>query len=149
MMARPSVIPVGGEVVYREELPAVASSVPWARRQAREVLSWWQVPPRTIETLELLLTEIVTNAIRYGGSQQAGLSQAAGDDRVTVTLRHMTGELLIEVCDCNQIPPVLTESGDQAEGWRGLNIVNDLSRTWGYYDLPLAGKAVYCVVVYE
>lgn len=149
-MARPSAIPVGGKVVYREELPAVASSVPWARRQAREVLTWWRVPPPTIETSELLLTEIVTNAIRYGGgSQQAEPSRAASEDRVTVTLRYMTGELLIEVGDSNQIPPVLAEPRDQAEGWRGLNIVNDLSRTWGYYYLPLSGKAVYCVVTCE
>ena len=75
-MARPSTVPVDGEVVYREEFPAVPSSAPWARRQAREVLHSRRALPSAIETSELLLTEIVTNAIRYGGSQQVRLSIA-------------------------------------------------------------------------
>lgn len=148
-MARPSTVPVGGEVVYREELPALPSSAPWARRHAREVLHSWRALPTAIETSELLLTEIVTNAIRYGGSQQAAPPGAGGEDRITVTLRYMAGELLIEVSDSNQIPPVLAEPDNRAEGWRGLNIVNDLSLAWGYYHLPPSSKTVYCVVSYE
>lgn len=148
-MAWPSTVPVGGEVVYREEFLAVPSSVPWARQQVREVLRSWRALPNAIETSQLLLTEIVTNAIRYGGSQQAVPPGAAGEYRITVTLRHVAGELLIEVSDSNQIPPVLAEPDDRAEGWRGLNIVNDLSLAWGYYHLPPSSKAVYCVVAYE
>jgi two-component sensor histidine kinase len=127
------------------ELPAVPESVRMARRQGREVLHSWHLSADGIETLELLLSEIVTNAIRYGGTQRPFSANSNGRDRVRVVMRYVPDELVIEVSDSNQIPPVLGLADKTTPGWRGLNIVNDLSRKWGYYNVPPSGKTVYCM----
>jgi hypothetical protein len=145
-MTRLGRVRLPGELLDCQELPAVPESVRLARRRAREALYSWRLPPHGIDNSELLVSEIVTNAIRYGGSQRSRSSGSHEVDRITVVLRYMPDELTIEVSDSNQVPPVLSVPDISAPGWRGLNIINDLSRKWGYYNLPPSGKTVYCVV---
>jgi hypothetical protein len=145
-MTRLDRVRLPGELLYGMELPALPESVCMARRQGREVLRSWHLSADGIETSELLLSEIVTNAIRYGGTRWPRSSDSDGNDRVGVVIRYVPDELVIEVSDSNQIPPVLGLPANNSLGWRGLNIVNDLSRKWGYYKVPPSGKTVYCRV---
>ncbi|MFG2848509.1 ATP-binding protein [Kitasatospora sp. NPDC048296] len=39
------------------------NAVAWARRHTADVLRSWRVPPDTIETAKLIVSELVTNAI--------------------------------------------------------------------------------------
>ncbi|MEV7776938.1 ATP-binding protein [Kitasatospora sp. NPDC088351] len=41
------------------------NAVAWARRHAVDVLRRWRVPPDTIQTARLIVSELMTNAIRH------------------------------------------------------------------------------------
>jgi len=47
------------------ELDAKAEATPWARRHVRDVLSAWQVADERIDTAELAVCELVSNAVRH------------------------------------------------------------------------------------
>lgn len=74
-----------------------------------------------VDAAELLVSELVTNAIRYG---QAGV--------VHVTVTAASAAVRIEVvnpgCDTG---PVLGDPGDADEGGRGLFLVDALATRWG------------------
>src|SRR5450755_1879311 len=59
----------GGPVAY-VELAALPTTPFWARCQARTVLREWRMRPAVIETAELLVSELVTNAdeVHWPGS---------------------------------------------------------------------------------
>lgn len=72
---------------------------------------------------------------------------AASSAHVTLPLRHGNAQLIAEVADPGDRPPVADPvmSAD-AEGGRGLFIVGELSKTWDYCLLPTGGKVVWCVI---
>jgi anti-sigma regulatory factor (Ser/Thr protein kinase) len=74
----------------------------------------------------LLASELVTNSVRHSGSAVPG-----GLVTVTVTAR---GEgVRVEVADCGaRGVPVLGPAAVEAEGSRGLRLVEALARRWGY-----------------
>jgi hypothetical protein len=63
-----------------------------------------------------------------------------GVERISLILRYLAGRLIIEVSDPDPKPPVFAEADDDAEGGRGLMLVQALSKEWSYY-LPPAGKS--------
>ncbi|HEV2346612.1 MAG TPA: ATP-binding protein, partial [Actinocrinis sp.] len=79
----------------------------------------WELSALT-ETVELLVSELVTNAIQHAG----------GEIRLRLQ-RNETG-LLCEVCDRTRTPPELQELSATAERGRGILLVNELSRKWGH-----------------
>ncbi len=80
----------------------------------------------------LLTSELVTNAVRYGGTRAVLEAQMPG------------GALRVTVTDEN---PDLPEVGDApaltAEGGRGVLLVSTLAARWGVERLPTGGKAVW------
>jgi anti-sigma regulatory factor (Ser/Thr protein kinase) len=122
------------------ELDAKAETTPWARRHVRDVLRAWQVPDERIDTTELAVCELVSNAVQHVAPETPGA-------HVTLTLRHDAAQLIAEVADPSDRPPVAgaAMSGD-AEGGRGLFIVGEISKEWDYYLLPAGGKVVWCVI---
>ncbi|MEV0627771.1 ATP-binding protein [Nonomuraea wenchangensis] len=100
-------------------LPATASSVPRARRAARGLLAEWGPPSETGETAELLVSELVTNAIQH----------ARGP--VVLSMWARGGRLRCEVADADPRPPRPRHAGEQDEGSRGLELVEALADTWG------------------
>jgi two-component sensor histidine kinase len=74
----------------------------------------------------LLASEMVTNSLLYGGSAGPGeavmvaVAAWAAGVRVEVTGRKADGV------------PVLRRSDDEAEGSRGLRLVEELAARWGY-----------------
>ncbi|GAB7192215.1 hypothetical protein NUM3379_29240 [Kineococcus sp. NUM-3379] len=114
------------------DLPATLRAPAAARRAARTVLlAWGCTDPTTHDVVELVVTELVTNAVRYAdGSQPPRLHLEHGE------------ELLVAVSDGSSIPLVVHEFTDSAESGRGLGIVRSLAITWGIEDRG-PGKRVW------
>ena len=74
----------------------------------------------------LLASEMVTNSLRHGGSAGPG-------EAVTVTVVVWDAGVRVEVTGRKaESVPVLRPSDDEAEGGRGLRLVEDLAVRWGY-----------------
>jgi anti-sigma regulatory factor (Ser/Thr protein kinase) len=132
-------------------LVAMQSAPFWARRYTRWFLSSCQgVSTLTAETAELLVSELVTNSVRFSGDSapKLGPSGRVNAPLITLSLRHFSESLLIEVFDIDTNPPVLADAyGDDAEsGGRGLMLVDALSKEWSYFLSMGGGKVVYCVI---
>jgi anti-sigma regulatory factor (Ser/Thr protein kinase) len=121
----------------------------WARRYTRTFLdSCRGIGEDTARTAELLVSELVTNAVRFAGDPARTLrySERANASLISLSLRHFREALLIEVCDTVDTPPALSRPGDDAESGRGLVLVSALSKEWSYFFPPDGGKVVYCVI---
>ncbi|MDX6311311.1 MAG: hypothetical protein QOF44_775 [Streptomyces sp.] len=110
-------------------------SVARARELTRERLVSWGLEA-LVDTTELLVSELVTNALRHG----------KGDIRLRL-LRDRT--LVCEVWDDALVQPRRRRARDTDEGGRGLQLVTLLSSAWGsrrthrgktvWFELPLPG----------
>ena len=96
------------------------------------------------DSTELLVSELVTNAVKATAGQEA---QAA----VRLRLSSDNARVLIEVCDADPRPPAPKDLGEdgtpdpQEEGGRGLFLVAALSTRWDWYlTQEPAGKVVWC-----
>lgn len=138
--------PAPGETTGYVELAALPLTPFWARRHAHAVLGAWQVPPETIETAVLLVSELITNAVAATTAHAAAADDPATTGLIVQTLRRQPGRIVIEVSDSDPRPPVLTDAGTDAESGRGLMLVQALSKEWSYFFPPSGGKTVYCAI---
>ncbi|MER6406514.1 SpoIIE family protein phosphatase [Streptomyces viridosporus] len=116
-------------------LPREPRSVGRAREHARAQLLGWDLEP-LVDTTELLVSELVTNALRYG----------EGEIRLRLLLDRT---LVCEVWDAGLVQPRRRRARDTDEGGRGLQLVGLLSAAWGsrrtprgktvWFELPLPG----------
>ncbi|MER8231843.1 ATP-binding protein [Streptomyces sp. NPDC094049] len=90
-----------------------------ARRILRATLRHWQCAHVT-DTAELLLTELVTNALQHGDGPS-----------VAVRIHLRTRYLGVAVTDGSAAVPVPRRPGPDAENGRGLFLVDALSTSWG------------------
>lgn len=115
---------------YTINLPSVASSVPMARSITRQELA-----SRGLDALsdvaELLVTELVTNALRHADGSHIGLA---------LTYRH--GVFRCEVEDSDQALPLVCGAQGEEESGRGLLLVERLAARWGSR-LSRLGKIVW------
>ncbi|MFI1827353.1 SpoIIE family protein phosphatase [Streptomyces sp. NPDC020412] len=109
-------------------LPREPRSVGRARELSRALLVSWDLEP-LVDTVELLVSELVTNALRYG----------EGEIRLRL-LRDRT--LVCEVWDSGLVQPRRRRARDTDEGGRGLQLVGLLSAAWGSRRTP-RGKSVW------
>jgi len=93
------------------------TSVARARELAREQLLTWGLDG-LVDTTELLVSELVTNALRHG----------YGDIRLRLLL---DSTLVCEVWDSALMQPRRRRARDTDEGGRGLQLVAMLSQSWG------------------
>ncbi|MFI8518533.1 SpoIIE family protein phosphatase [Streptomyces sp. NPDC085481] len=99
-----------------------------ARRLARRALARWDLEELS-DSVELLISEVVTNAVRYAERP--------------VTLRLLRTDVLrCEVGDDSPQLPRQRRARDTDEGGRGLFLVNRLARRWGATRLS-GGKVVW------
>ncbi|MFB6634161.1 SpoIIE family protein phosphatase [Streptomyces sp. NPDC056362] len=126
LMARIQGLP--GEAVGDWQLPREPRSVGRARELARAQLAAWDLDA-LVDTVELLVSELVTNALRYG----------EGEIRLRL-LRDRT--LVCEVWDAGLVQPRRRRARDTDEGGRGLQLVGLLSSSWGSRRTP-RGKTVW------
>ncbi|MFI1165747.1 SpoIIE family protein phosphatase [Streptomyces sp. NPDC020801] len=100
-------------------LPARDDAPARARAQVSALLRQWHTRDDTRDNVLLLVSELVTNAVRF----------AAGP--ITVRLIRAGHGLLCEVGDTGNGRPRLSRGGLLDDGGRGLHIVHRLTARWG------------------
>lgn len=128
VLARLSGIPP--EDVAEWRLAPTPREVGRARRLVAERLRAWGLA-EAVETAVVLVSEIVTNAVRHTASRRLGLRLVR------------TETLLCEVTDEDHTLPALLGTDLGEEFGRGLRVVGGLAREWGASDAP-RGKTVWC-----
>ncbi|WP_327288992.1 ATP-binding SpoIIE family protein phosphatase [Streptomyces sp. NBC_01198] len=99
-----------------------------ARRLVRQALRRWDLEDQ-LDAAELLVSEIVTNAVRYAERP--------------ITLRLLRTDVLrCEVGDDAPLLPRMRHAAPEEEGGRGLYLVNRMAQRWGATRLG-AGKVVW------
>ncbi|MEU6442102.1 SpoIIE family protein phosphatase [Streptomyces sp. NPDC047046] len=126
LMARVQGLPA--ENVGDWTLPRDPQSVGKAREYTRERLAGWGLEALA-DTTELLVSELVTNALRYGD----------GEIRLRLLLDRT---LVCEVWDEGLVQPRRRRAKDTDEGGRGLQLVGLLAASWGSRRTP-HGKTVW------
>ncbi|WP_405966853.1 SpoIIE family protein phosphatase [Streptomyces sp. NBC_00015] len=126
LMARTRRLPA--ERVADWELPADPAAVAEARKTASRRLAEWGLAELSFTT-ELVVSELVTNAIRY----------ATGPIRLRL-IRERT--LVCEVFDGSTTAPHLRHPRATDEGGRGLLLVSQVTQRWGTRFLP-EGKIIW------
>ncbi|GII88550.1 hypothetical protein Ssi03_65400 [Sphaerisporangium siamense] len=104
-----------------------AAIVPMTRRRLRRRLASWGVGDADVA--ELLVSEVVTNAMRHSWGAV-----------MTLSLEHDT--IRCEVQDTNPTLPRVCEAHDGDEGGRGMYLMEALSTAWGSYRMS-TGKVVW------
>ncbi|BAC71863.1 SpoIIE family protein phosphatase/ATP-binding protein [Streptomyces avermitilis] len=110
------------------DVPSDPAVVPSVRARCREKLREWGLEESEFTT-ELILSELVTNAIRYGSPP--------------VTVRLLYGRCLsCEVSDASSTSPRLRRAATTDEGGRGLFLVAQFAERWGTRYTPY-GKVIW------
>ncbi|GAA3422677.1 ATP-binding protein [Streptosporangium vulgare] len=120
----------------RVDLPGVAGSVSTARRYVRRVLED-SGQPDTYDA-ELLVSELVSNAVRHSESGRAG-------GRVTVVVANLGDVIRVAVIDegaSTCVPVIPSEPDEESEGGRGLWLVSEVALSWGWYEGAAGRKRV-------
>ena len=110
------------------ELGPYPEAVPCARLHARQVLWEWGLVADLGESVELVVSELVTNAIVA--------SRSPGQvTPVRLWLRSNREKVLILVWDANPKPPMPADSDESEvrEGGRGLMLVDAVTEQWSWY----------------
>lgn len=111
------------------DLPSDPSIVANARRQTTDQLTAWGLEEAAFVT-ELMVSELVTNAIRYGKPP------------VQLRLIHGNSTLICEVSDASNTVPHMRRARIFDEGGRGLMLVAQLAQRWGTRHAPI-GKTIW------
>ncbi|WP_327121417.1 SpoIIE family protein phosphatase [Streptomyces sp. NBC_01341] len=117
------------ENVAEWEVPSDPSAVARVRADVSRKLTEWELAEEAFTT-ELILSELVTNSIRY----------ATGPIGVRL-LRDRT--LICEVSDRSSTSPHLRQAASTDEGGRGLFLVAQLAERWGTRYTDDGGKVIW------
>ncbi|MEU2429684.1 ATP-binding protein [Streptomyces sp. NPDC007861] len=104
-------------------LPPTPVAVPTARRQVREAIAAWPAvtaASEAIQTVELVVSELVTNAVRYAGHQP-----------ISIVVQFCAAALRVEVSDGSRTLPKPALPDEDSEGGRGLFLVGVLADRFG------------------
>ncbi|MFD7461262.1 MULTISPECIES: SpoIIE family protein phosphatase/ATP-binding protein [unclassified Streptomyces] len=119
---------LGPDRVASWDVPCDPAAVARVRSSVTRRLAEWGLEELAFTT-ELVLSELVTNAIRYGGAP--------------IRVRVMRDRSLIcEVFDSSSTAPHLRYAAMTDEGGRGLFLVAQLAERWGTRYLP-GGKVIW------
>lgn len=119
------------------ELGSLLSAIPCARLHTRQLLWEWQLTVLS-DTAELLVSELVTNAVQ--------ITQAdARNAPVRLWLLADRARLLMLVWDASPLPPVRVSPDGEAENGRGLLLVDTLSTRWDHFGHHSGGKVVWAL----
>ncbi len=113
-------------------LPSTVHDPGLARGHVRDLGASW--PPDVLDAALLVVTEAVTNAVRYG------------QGRIELAVRLENDCIRIEVRDANPQPPHqrAPQADGLGEGGRGLYLLDALTQRWGVDDrLDPPGKTLW------
>jgi anti-sigma regulatory factor (Ser/Thr protein kinase) len=121
---------------------ALPGAVPCARLHARLVLFEWG-QGGLADSVELVVSELMTNALRaaapasrgWAGSQGILAGPSGGLPPIGFRMASDERQVLVEVWDGNPAPPLQGAGpvSEDSESGRGLLMVQQVSRQWGYY----------------
>jgi anti-sigma regulatory factor (Ser/Thr protein kinase) len=99
-------------------------TAPGAARRAIERLSG-RIDPDVVPDVKLLVSELITNSVKYGGNGEVTLLIDAASPR----------KLRVEVIDqgAGFVPVARNRPATEVGGW-GLHLVQTLSDRWGVYE---------------
>jgi anti-sigma regulatory factor (Ser/Thr protein kinase) len=118
------------------DVPDSERAVQQVRERITETLTGWTVPQPVIDDVELLASELTTNAIVYASPP------------VEVRIRHTARHIVLEVYDsATYLPRRMRPTPDDEHG-RGLQLVALLAHRWGTRPTE-NGKAVWAVISLE
>ena len=152
--SNPSMIPTKGQpttespspgVTCEITLAALATAVGCARLFVRSTLEALGLDALADDT-QLIASELVTNAVKTTGIAHQSPRWSERSDVALIRMRLVVlgGGLLVEVWDRDSAPPRPEHGEDpEAEGGRGLLIVESLSRRWNFYHPAEGGKWVW------
>lgn len=129
--------PVGTNTCVCDVTPPVCLTLPMdsaASRRARAFLEQTHCPAhntRVLSRARLLLSEVVTNAVRHGSPPITTELECRG-----------TEGMHVRVSDASPGAPVVRQVDVEATGGRGMALVDLLSEQWGV-EPGQAGKAVW------
>ena len=133
-VAIPAALPADTRMTHRW-LPAQPMSAPLARSWAEGLLRGWGLDESLVRSCALVLSELVTNAVRVNDDAiRASLSVGDGDETV-----------LVEVFDRSHRLPHLRDGTVEDTDGRGLGIVARVAADWGVRE-QLEGKTVWARV---
>lgn len=107
-----------------------------ARARVTSLCRTWHIPGEVTDTLTLIASELVTNAITH-----------ARGTRITVSLMLSPRHVWVSVTDQGhpRRPITLRKTGEAAQGGRGLYLVDALATRW-HATTGLAGSRVWACV---
>ena len=103
-----------------------------ARMAARVVLEDWDVPAPVVDDALLVISELVTNAVRHAGTTST----------LELELGQTGMQLRVALADGSTARPRPRRAGTAAEDGRGMAILAALSDRWGI-EPHLHGKRVW------
>ncbi|MEU6809970.1 SpoIIE family protein phosphatase [Streptomyces sp. NPDC046831] len=121
--------PLPADQVASWEFPSDPSVVSRARALVSAQLAAWDLSDLDFST-GLVVSELVTNAVRYGGQGPIGLRLLRDD------------ALICEVSDRSNTSPRIRRAATTEEGGRGLFLVAQFTSNWGVRYMP-QGKTVW------
>ena len=110
-------------------LPACGQPVRLARQVTREVLAAWRLA-HVEETAVLLVSELVTNAVR----------DAASTSAITLELQVVHTWLRIDAYRCPPGPAMPRARGESDQPGSGFALVDCLAGKWGWIAWPARGE---------
>ncbi|GAA0260301.1 SpoIIE family protein phosphatase [Cryptosporangium japonicum] len=126
----PTGLTVGPVRVIELELGEGEDPTRRARAFCYGVLSTWQLTPLVRDDIVLAVSELVANALLYGGAAEQ------------LRLRRSASRIVIEVFDREPAMPRPRIADADAESGRGLFLVRRVAARWGARAVP-GGKAVW------
>ncbi|MFD4976906.1 ATP-binding protein [Streptomyces sp. NPDC058424] len=117
-------------------LPAAPPAVTAARHKAVEAIQGWtaDLGSEVVHTAELVISELVTNAVRY-----------ASVGHISMTVRLTEAALEVDVCDANPALPQPGLPDEHSENGRGLFLVAALADRYGAEPTP-TGKRCWAEI---
>ncbi|MQA97433.1 MAG: ATP-binding protein [Streptosporangiales bacterium] len=129
-------------------LPVKPASVYEARAFTAVRLADWDMP-ELADALGLVVSELVTNAVRHGlpltlGENDEGFG-AQPELSVRLGLLRRGPQVLCAVWDGSDYGPIRRRNDPLAAGGRGLWLVESFSSRWGWVPMRRGGKVVWAI----
>jgi anti-sigma regulatory factor (Ser/Thr protein kinase) len=121
---------IGDPSAEEVRLTSRPESASTARRLSVSVLRQWSLP-QLADTVELLVSELVGNAVRHTGARTFG-----------IRMLRRRGWIRVEIRDPSRALPCLLPVRELDISGRGLFLVDKLSDRWGV-DLQARGKTTW------
>lgn len=130
-MSSPTRRASGGADGFRLSIGGGALAAGRARREISRLRS--DLDPPLLESVRLLVTELVTNSVRHAGAGTVELAVLVGAERVRVEIANAG----------SSFEPVLPAGDPAADAGWGLFLVDRLSDSWGIVDGETGSQRVW------